>query len=57
MFNEALTQRRATEVFSLVDFWLVLFGSYSAKLIPCAGGVLIMAQQSARRGQCLNVFS
>lgn len=57
MFNEALTQRRATEVFSLVDFWLVLFGSYSAKLIPCAGGVLIMAQQSARRGQFLNVFS
>ena len=57
MFNEALTQRRATEVFSLVDLWLVLIGINSAKLIPCTGGVLIMAQQSASRGQFLNVFS
>lgn len=57
MFNEALTQRRTTEVLSLVDFWLLLFESYSAKLLPCAGGVLIMAQHSASRGQFLNVFS
>lgn len=46
----AFTQVRATEVFGLVDSCLLLFESYSAKLVPCVGNGLNVAQQSARRG-------